>query len=106
MLIVLIANPIALEPETKSPKIRPNVLDSTLQKGKTLRSTQILNESICEEKTRLFKLIAWMVFLLVLPPLLTLLYIVLIPDAFTTDVTPMYDFSNWTPGQRPNAIAP
>lgn len=101
MLTALIANPVTREPRIKRPPPQRIVREHTLRPPESLQSRKMLNDSINEEEAYLIKMLTMMFVVLVLPALLTLLYIIVTPDAFMIDITPKVDFSNWTLGQRP-----
>ncbi|TWU19404.1 hypothetical protein [Allorhodopirellula heiligendammensis] len=54
---------------------------------------QSLKRSYCDEEKYVFQLIGWFLMLILLPAVLTILYMFVNPDAFTTDVTPTTDLS-------------
>nr|WP_143548253.1 hypothetical protein [Rhodopirellula sp. SM50] len=101
MIPALIAQPITSESETQHPPPKRIARKRTLQNTRTLRTAKILDDSIGEEEACILKLIAWFVVLLILPAILTLLYVSLNPDAFMINIAPEIDFSTWRPGQRP-----
>lgn len=51
------------------------------------------------EDRYILKLLLWYFVLTILPAILTLLYLVLNPDALMIDISPKIDFSAWQPGQ-------
>ncbi|QEF97855.1 hypothetical protein Mal15_19010 [Stieleria maiorica] len=70
-------------------------VDST---SKTIHQSNIGDYD--EERGITLQILA-MVFVLIVPALLIALYLIFNPEAFTDDITPKYDFSNWQFGQRP-----
>ncbi len=95
MFPVLIAQPIKREPAINHPPPKRMVrqLDT--------RSTVTAEGVEDEEESHVLKLIAWSFALMVVPAVLTFLYLTMNPEAFLTDVTSHFDFSTWQTGQRP-----
>ncbi|QEG41837.1 hypothetical protein UC8_38650 [Roseimaritima ulvae] len=95
MIPLLIPQPVNQRTESTRPLSQPSF------RVQGLRLLQPRHDSRRDEKRYLSRLVAWVFALLVVPAILTMLYIALNPDAFTIDITPTIDFTTWQPGQRP-----
>ena len=95
MIPALIVRPITRESDIKRPPRKRIIRKLAPQ------TPQAVDDSLRDEETYIFKLLAWFFVLLILPAILTLLYIAVNPDAFMIEITPNTDFSTWQPGQWP-----
>lgn len=69
--------------------------------GQSLSWRRELDRVCADEVRYITTMIAIMIFVLVLPALLMMAYLIFNPDAFTYDITPQKDFSSWSPGKLP-----
>ena len=76
MIPALIAQPITRESDIKRPPPKRIVRELAP------RTPQTVDDPLSDEETYIFKLLAWFFVLLILPAILTLLYIAVNPDAF------------------------
>ncbi len=93
MISLLIAQPAKRESNIKCPPPPPKRIFREL----VPRSTQTFDDFNRDEESYVFKLIASFFVFLILPAILTLLYLALNPEAFAIDTPPKIDFSTWQP---------
>lgn len=86
MIPLLVAQPITEEGKIERPP------PERIVRERASRLSQTFEDSLSEDEKYVCKLLAWIFMLLVLPAILTLVFIALNPDAFMIDVTPKRDF--------------
>lgn len=89
------------KPNALSPGPTHTVRPTFVPIAKRVQPSQIDGNN---EQRNITIMILAMVFTLIVPALLLVIYLILNPDAFMIDITPEYDISSWQLGERPQLV--
>lgn len=74
--------------------------EQTLQDRQKRRTRKAISESIRKEEAYVFKIVTWMLILLVLPAVLTIVYLAMNPETFMNDSLREPEGATWLREQR------